>query len=49
MSKQLTRSDVLYMQRVCAVCGIYRGPLDGSDCATSWARSIRGPSATSAR
>ena len=29
MSKQLTRSDVLYMQRVCAVCGIYRGPLDG--------------------
>lgn len=29
MSKQLSKADVLYLQRSCAVCGLYGGPLDG--------------------
>jgi peptidoglycan LD-endopeptidase CwlK len=29
MSRQLTKTDILYLQRVCAVCGIYNGPIDG--------------------
>lgn len=29
MSKQLTKEEVLYLQRVCACCGHYKGPLDG--------------------
>jgi peptidoglycan LD-endopeptidase CwlK len=29
MSQTLTKTDILYLQRVCAVCGLYTGPLDG--------------------
>jgi peptidoglycan L-alanyl-D-glutamate endopeptidase CwlK len=35
MSKQLTRDEILYLQRTCAVCGIYKGPLDGK-----WSSSV---------
>lgn len=29
MSQQLSRAEILYLQRVCAICGLYRGPVDG--------------------
>lgn len=29
MSKPITKSEILYFQRVCAVCGYYAGSLDG--------------------
>lgn len=29
MSQSLLPADILYLQRTCAVCGIYTGPLDG--------------------
>jgi peptidoglycan L-alanyl-D-glutamate endopeptidase CwlK len=29
MSMSLLRADILYLQRTCAVCGCYSGPLDG--------------------
>jgi peptidoglycan L-alanyl-D-glutamate endopeptidase CwlK len=29
MSEQLSKTEILYLQRTCAVCGLYNGPLDG--------------------
>ena len=29
MSEPLTKSEILFFQRVCAVCGYYAGSLDG--------------------
>lgn len=37
MSSQLSKSDVLYVQRCCAVCGVYDGPLDGK-----WTDAVHG-------
>lgn len=37
MSSPLSKSEVLYLQRCCAVCGIYDGPLDGR-----WTDAVHG-------
>jgi peptidoglycan L-alanyl-D-glutamate endopeptidase CwlK len=29
MSKPLSRDEILYLQRTCACCGLYSGPIDG--------------------